>query len=124
MDNTTTAHDNLSNGHPVAPITEQNDNDKISSTQTPTEAEVQAIADSIAAASSSSAAAAVEPTSQLSQPPPAESTAQVDDEKTNNEIDQSTPPEHELHALAPFDEGAYWDIPSMAPLNAASAVSI
>lgn len=36
----------------------------------------------------------------------------------------SPPPTTEPTTTTEFDEGAYWDLPSMAPLNAVSAVSI
>lgn len=61
----------------------------------PTEAEVETIIESIREASS-------RPTS------PSPTTAELTTTTTTTE----------------FDEGAYWDFPSMAPLNAVSAVSI
>lgn len=63
----------------------------------PTEAEVQTIIESIREASSG----LTSPPRVDSPPPPPQDV--VDDE---------------------FDEGAYWDLPSMAPLNTVSAVSI
>ncbi|PSR77540.1 hypothetical protein BD289DRAFT_445146 [Coniella lustricola] len=99
---TTATTDEPSNGHPIA---EHNSTPlPPPPPPPPTEAEVQTIVESIAAASSASST--VVPLS------------------PDADHDNSTPPADDLVTLDPFDVGAYWDIPTMAPLNAVSAAAI
>lgn len=58
--------------------------------------------------------------------PPTEAEVQTIIESIREASSRATSPSPtttELTTTTEFDEGAYWDLPSMAPLNAVSAVS-